>query len=126
MRLLGGIVMLALITPSAGCGSPVPARQGQIESRNTADHIVQLPSGTLRIPLAEWKPMRNEYEWAENFEQVLKGPRHTVPRVVTVFKLPMSDDRKTGVKISPNEYLEMFVVNPGSIDLPPKSATRIV
>ena len=59
--------------------------------------------------------MTNEYEWAETFEQVQKGPRHESPRVVTVFKLPMTDDRRAGVRVSPNEYVEMFVVNPGML-----------
>ena len=59
--------------------------------------------------------MPNDYEWAENFEETRKGPRHEFPRVVTVFKLPMTEDRQIGTRISPNEYVEMFIVHEGTL-----------
>ncbi len=52
--------------------------------------------------------MTNEFEWAANFEQVKRDPRHAFARVVTFFRLPMSIDRRQGTKVSANEYIEIF------------------
>jgi hypothetical protein len=59
--------------------------------------------------------MKNEFEWAVNFEQVKREPRQEFARVVTIFKLPMSVDRRLGTKLSANEYLELFAIHSGSI-----------
>jgi hypothetical protein len=103
----------------SGCNSQpqntATSGEGHLIPATTDDHVVKLPTGIRRLPKADWKPMTNEYDWAENFEQIEKGPRHEFPRVVTVFKLPMTEDRRVGVRVSPNEYVEMFVVNPGTL-----------
>ena len=59
--------------------------------------------------------MQNEFDWAVNFEDSGKDVGQDVKRVATIFKLPMSDDRRNGVRISPEEYLEMFVFRPGTV-----------
>ena len=88
------------------------------EPSATIEQVVEEPTGgPLRLPNGQWKAMTNEFPWAENFEQIAKGLRHEFPRVVTVFKLPMTDDRRVGIRISPNEYVEMFVANPGAITM---------
>ena len=68
-----------------------------------AAFIVSVPPHTIRVPSADWKAMPNEHEWTDNFEQLRKDPGHVSPRVVTVFKLPITDDRREGMRISPDE-----------------------
>src|SRR5687768_262136 len=57
---------------------------------------VEVPGKTIRIDRNIWKPMTNEFVWAANFEQLKLDRRHEFPRVVTVFRLPMSVDRRLG------------------------------
>lgn len=59
--------------------------------------------------------MQNEFDWAVNVEDANKEASQEVGRVVTIYKLPMSDDRRNGVRISAEEYLELFVVRPGTV-----------
>jgi hypothetical protein len=69
---------------------------------------VEVAGKTIQIDRADWKPMANEFDWAVNFEQLKRDPRHEFARVVTVFRLPMSVDRRQGTKVSANEYVEIF------------------
>jgi hypothetical protein len=62
---------------------------------------VRLPKGTLQVDTAKWTPMGDEYEWAENFEARQREERHIAPRIVTVFKLPMTDDGRVGTGCRP-------------------------
>lgn len=75
---------------------------------NTGALSVEAGGRTLRIGRVDWKPMANEFEWAANFEQLKRDPRHAFARVVTLFRLPMSIDRRQGTKVSANEYIEIF------------------
>jgi hypothetical protein len=77
--------------------------------------VVQVPGKTIQVLRSDWKPMNNEFEWAANFEQLKRESRQEFARVVTVFKLPMSNDRRLGTKLSPNEYLELFAVHAGTV-----------
>ncbi len=51
--------------------------------------------------------MKNEAANADNFEATKNKPPRRY-QVLTLFKIPMSDDRKIGEKISADEYLEIF------------------
>jgi hypothetical protein len=59
--------------------------------------------------------MQDSDAYAKNFQQKAESPNHKYNRVVTVFLLPMTDDRKIGMRISENEYLDLFVTSPGSV-----------
>ena len=50
-----------------------------------------------------------------NFEERKKRPWHEFGRVVTIFPLPMSEDRRAGIKISASEYVEPFIVHAGFV-----------
>jgi len=80
-----------------------------------AAFIVSVPPHTIRVPRADWETMPNQYEWADNFEQLRKDPGHVYPRVVTVYKLPMTADRRLGMRISSDEYVQMFNVLAGTL-----------
>ena len=116
-----GLVLLAGLPGTVGCGAAPhgatvaaeQVRQGLVGGF-TKDHHVDIPGSTLRLPTGDWTPMENEYPWAARF--LATAPRNqAVSQVVTVFKLPMTDDRRSGERISPNEYLEMFATNPGEV-----------
>ncbi len=96
-------------------GGAVGAQTPTASKESASDYIVSAPSRTIRLARADWTAMTNDYEWAENFEEIRKGPREEFERVVTVFKLPMTEDRRIGEMISPNEYVEMFVVHTGML-----------
>jgi hypothetical protein len=101
----------ALRTAQDATGTPSAALQAAARK----DHyLVVVPGGALRVPAKDWAPMENKYAWAENFEARRKDPRQVFSRVVTVYKLPMTDsDRLGAVQISPTEHLELYVTDPG-------------
>ena len=108
IRVLVAALLLAV-------GTEACAQTPAATSTNVSEYIVNAPSHSIRLARADWKAMPNDYEWAENFEEIRKGRRHEFPRVVTVFMLPMTADRRIGTRISPNEYVEMFVVHTGTL-----------
>jgi hypothetical protein len=103
------LVLVLLVSGVALAQTPTASKE------SASDYIVSAPSRTIRLARADWTAMTNDYEWAENFEEIRKGPREEFERVVTVFKLPMTEDRRIGEMISPNEYVEMFVVHTGML-----------
>ena len=114
------IALLALVVLTSGCESK--AALGATKAVSAAagaaargdHHRVDVPGGTLNVPVKDWMRMADEYTWAENFQATV--PRNkAVYQIVTVFKLPMTDDRRRGVRISRNEYLEVFATNPGEV-----------
>lgn len=72
--------------------------------------------GTRKVELAalEWRAMPNEVEYARNFEAIANTPPRQY-QIVTFFLNPMTEDRRSGQRISPSEYLEVFLSNPGEI-----------
>jgi len=81
-------------------------------------HVVLIGRDSIKLPKAQWAPMVNEQPTvAENFEAVDRKLGHAFAQVLTIFKLPMSDDRKVGVQISREEYVEAFVVHPGKVTI---------
>jgi hypothetical protein len=58
--------------------------------------------------------MKNEATFARNFEATSNPPSRKY-QVVTVFMIPMSDDRRDGQRLSTTEYLEVFTVTPGEV-----------
>lgn len=88
------------------------------ERPQTATFIdVAIPGKTIHLSADRWESLRNEFDWAVNFQEKQKSSRQRDGRVVTVFKLPMSDDRRVGSRISSAEYLELFVVDAGTLTI---------
>ena len=76
--------------------------------------VVEVPGKTIRVLRSDWQPMKNEFEWAANFEQLKRESRQEFARVVSVssFLCQTIDDC---IKLSPNEYLELFAVHAGTV-----------
>ncbi len=71
---------------------------------------------TIELDGAQWSKMDDPEDYAKNFQERKDQPYHKFGRVVTVFLLPMSDDRKVAtMKISKQEYLEIFIRWPGYV-----------
>jgi hypothetical protein len=87
-------------------------------SANTAEryHVFRVGERSLRLLATAWERMENEDATvAESFSAVSLKRGHAWPQVVTVFKLPMSEDRKLGIRVTKSEYIEPFVVHPGKV-----------
>jgi hypothetical protein len=79
-----------------------------------ADLVIPVARRSVRLSSTEWRAMPNEAEYASNFEAVQnESPRQY--QIVTLFMIPMSEDRRSGSRLSENEYLEVFLSNPGEI-----------
>jgi len=82
----------------------------------SAQKSVKIDTQSIEIDTNIWQAMTNEEEYAENFqENQCDSTIFKHCRVVTIFKIPMSEDRKTGIKLSQNEYVDVFVVHPGFV-----------
>lgn len=101
-----------------GCGpttdpqdksTPTPTPPGQ--------HLVNVGHAAISLDAARWRAMPNEFDWAENFEEISRDASHVFPRVLTVFKLPMTLDRRVGLRISDSEFLEIFSTTPESLTI---------
>jgi hypothetical protein len=97
------LVLMALGLPAAGGSSDV--------------HTVRVGFRTLKLDATAWRPMANEATFAENFEAVTVKSGETWPQVITIFKLPMSSDRKRGIQVTKSEYVEPFVAHPGKVTI---------
>ena len=59
--------------------------------------------------------MTDESEYADNFERRELRSFERFNQVVTMFKVPMTSDRRVGVEVADGEYVEMFKI-PGRED----------
>lgn len=82
-----------------------------------ASHDVSVGDTTLSLSAREWKPMDNPEPYSENFEARTLRSGHTFPQVLTFFKIPMSEDRRLGIKISDTEFVEFLLVHAGKLTI---------
>ena len=101
----GPIVLLIAILLSASPGSA-----------QERFHTIDLLGKTVRLPADRWEPMRNPASFAVNFLARQKADDEMFAQVVTVFKLPMQSDDRSGVEVAKGEYVEFFVVHPRITD----------
>ena len=83
---------------------------------SAADRLsLVVPGKTIELSLDDWTKAKDETNFAKNYEEKREYPWHKYGRMVTVFLIPISDDRQVGLKISNREYVEFFIVHPGFI-----------
>lgn len=70
---------------------------------------------SIELSPAEWTKLSDEADYAKNYEQKKRFPWQEYARVITVFMIPMSVDRRIGLKISDHEYVEFFITHPGLV-----------
>ena len=76
---------------------------------------VNLPDKTIKLESDRWEKMKDPTNFAKNFREKKKSPAHEYGRIVTVYLNPMTEDRKLGLHISEDEYIEIFIVDPGLV-----------
>lgn len=104
MKEMVPMVILMLVATVAGCD-------------RTSTYDVSVGDTAVRLSAQDWKPMDNPEPYAENFEAQILRSGHAFPQVLTIFKLPMSEDRRIGIQISSIEFVEFFVVQPGKLTI---------
>lgn len=85
-----------------------------VPSRVESDVLVTVGTKTIRLSTVDWHKAENEADYAQNFEAKTNDPGRRY-QVVTIFTIPMSDDRRVGTQLSKREYLELFVSAPGQL-----------
>ena len=78
-------------------------------------YTIHVGPRTLALDAAEWRPMANPKTFAENFEATGVKAGEAWGQVLTIFKLPMSSDRKRGVQLTKSEFVEPFVAHPDMV-----------
>jgi hypothetical protein len=61
-------------------------------------------------PLDEWEAVANDAPYARNYSRREKRPFELYRQIVTIYKTPMSADRRQGKQVAPGEYLQIFKV----------------
>lgn len=83
---------------------------------SAADRLsLVVPGKTIELSLDDWTKAKDETNFAKNYEEKRISPWHKYGRMVTVFLIPMSDDRRVGIRLSDREYVEFFIVHPGFV-----------
>jgi hypothetical protein len=78
----------------------------------TADtHILKTTSKTIELDKSQWTKLKDEYDYAKNYTKKDSSPWHQYNQTVTVYLIPMSADRRIGLKVSDTEYIEIFLVH---------------
>lgn len=70
----------------------------------------------LKLSSNEWAFLPEEASYSINLQRIPKA-KEMYPMVVTIFKMPMSEDRKKGRKLTANEWLELFSVHKNAITM---------
>lgn len=76
---------------------------------------LEVPGKTIELSPNNWAKAKDETNFAKNYEERRISPWQKFGRMVTVFLIPMSDDRRIGLKMSKTEYVEFFIVSPGFV-----------
>ena len=80
-----------------------------------AELTLSVAGKEIHLSTDKWKKVDDPASFAKNYQEIQKHPMHAYSRMVTVYLIPMSDDRKMGIKISDDEFLELFVVHSGLV-----------
>jgi hypothetical protein len=107
-------VVVGFLCSACGTSSTGGSGVGANGATRSAFHEVAVGGRRVTLPKAEWREMENKATFARNFE-AMSNPPHRKYQIVTVFMIPMSEDRREGDRLSPNEYLEVFVVTAGEV-----------
>lgn len=78
----------------------------------TQELTLEVPGKTIKLSTNDWEKMDDPNNFAENYSEKVSSPLHKFNRVATVYLNPMSDDRRSGSRISDMEYVEVFIVSP--------------
>ncbi len=89
--------------------------QGALAEKYEDDLSLQVPGKIIRLSKDNWEKMEDTTNFAKNYLQKGEDQIHKYARVVTVYLIPMSEDRKGRFNITRNEYLEFYIVHRGFV-----------
>jgi len=86
--------------------------------RAKSDHIVKIGAKVLRLSATEWVFRESEQPAVTaNFESTRRSKSTQFSQELTIFKVPMSADRRDGLHVSTSEYVEAFVVHENAVTI---------
>jgi hypothetical protein len=107
--------MKALLSAKVAVGVTILSLFSSIALADDGLSLV-VPGKTIELSSDEWAKAYDETGFAKNYDQKKLSPWHKFGRMITVYLIPMSEDRRAGSKkISDREYLEFFIVHPGFV-----------
>jgi len=87
-----------------------------IEAKKGSEaYQVQTLDKEVSIDQAMWKAMVNESQTAVNFERRTMDKGMEFPSVLTIFKVPITRDRKGTFELTDTETMDLFQAHPGVI-----------
>lgn len=81
------------------------------------NYLIEVGNKEIAVSKDQWKFVDNSSEsaYSKNYSAINKKDGEMFEQMITVFLNEMTDDRKSGEKISNSEYIEAFVLHPNSI-----------
>lgn len=103
------ILSICLLVLLAACSSKSLTQQ-------SSKYAIKLNDKTISVDSDKFKKFTDSESYAKNFIGLNKG-KTLFGQMVTLYTIPMSEDRKSGKKLSKNEYLEIFVVGKNEVTI---------
>ncbi len=81
------------------------------------NYLIEISGKKIVVDQNQWKFVDNSAEsnYSKNYSAINKKDGEMFEQMITVFLNKMTDDRKSGEKITNSEYIEAFVVHPNSV-----------
>ena len=81
------------------------------------NYIIKVGNKNIIVSSDKWKFVDNSDEsaYSKNYSAINKKDGEEFEQMITVFLNKMTDDRKSGEKITNSEYIEAFVLHPNSV-----------
>ena len=81
------------------------------------DYLIDVGNREIAVNQEEWEFVNNSSgsTYSKNYSAINKKDGEKFEQMITVFLNTMTDDRKSGEKITNSEYIEAFVVHPNSV-----------
>jgi len=83
-------------------------------SDKDSDYVIKTKNKLINISKSNWDFLETDYLYSKNYQSKNKYEGHMYKQIITVFLIPMTNDRKRE-EIAKNEYFESFVLRANSI-----------
>jgi len=79
-----------------------------------SNYVLRTKNKIINVSKSKWEYVGSSYSYAKSYESKTKYEGHKYKQMITVFLIPMTDDRKSE-EIAKNEYFDSFVHRANSI-----------
>jgi len=73
-------------------------------------HEVKVQNKIIHVNTNNWKILKNDFDFSENFESKEKKKYQVFKEIITIYKKPMSSEDKKGLQIENKTFVEF--INP--------------